>query len=116
MTNQVSFSFDREPEPFSLEEAAVIARDLERLAGLAVEIALREGPDGVTVSDVREEAERIGILTGEETGERMKRLKLHTVCRRAGLLLTDRLRRSKVPRAHSNRNAVYVHPRFAGAA
>lgn len=94
-----------------------VARDVERLVGLAVELALREGDEGITVSDLREEAERIGILTGEESAERMKQLNLGAVLKRAGVLrATDRLRRSKVRKAHGNRNVVWIHQRFAGAA
>lgn len=101
---------------FSVVADEFTARDVERLIGLAVELALCEGDEGITVSDLREAAERIGIPTGEESAEKMKRLNLGAVLQRAGLRATDRLRRSKVPRAHGNRNVVWVHQRFIGAA
>lgn len=91
------------------------ARDLERLIPLAVELADRAGPLGITVADVRLAAVQRGILTGEETGRQLSYL--GAVLRHyAGLVKTGGYRRSVIERSHGNLHAVHVHPRHARAA
>ncbi|NUO62449.1 MAG: hypothetical protein HOQ11_10185 [Gemmatimonadaceae bacterium] len=91
--------------------AADAKRDIERLAPIARALAEDAGRRGITVADVRHEAERRGILTGEERGRRLSFL--GSVMKAAGLVPTGEWRRSDIPRSHGNLHQVY---RAGGAA
>lgn len=77
-----------------------IARQIERLAPLARELAERAHPSPITVADVRIAAENRGWLTGEERGRRLSWL--GAVMKAAGLVATGQFVRSPLPRAHGN--------------
>lgn len=93
-----------------------IERDIGRLTTLAAELGLKAGRHGATVSDLRLTAVARGILTGEETAERMKRLNLGAIMRASGLISTRNYRRSDVGRAHGNLNTGWVIVEFAEVA
>lgn len=99
-----------------LDFEADIARDVERLTTLAGELALERGKHGITVSDLRLAAETRGILTGKESEGRMKALNLGKIPRKAGLYPTGEFRKSRIKRAHKNRNQVYVIREYAEVA
>ena len=83
------------------------AADITRLVPLARELAVRAGADGVTVSDLRITATQRGLL-GASSGRRLSFL--GAVMRAAGLVPTDRYRRSDVPASHGNPHRVFVLP------
>ena len=93
-----------------------LERDRERLVDLARELGLKAGRSGVCVSDLRIAAVNRGILTGEESSTRMKRLNLGAIMTRAGLIATRNYRRSDVARAHGNLNVVHVIQEFTEVA
>jgi hypothetical protein len=84
-----------------------------RLTTLAGELARKSGRGGVTASDLRIAATNKGWLTGEESEARMKALNLGATFAAAGLVASDRFRRSDVPRARRNLNRVWTLPEFA---
>lgn len=96
----------------AIDFEADIARDIERLKTLAGQLALKAGRHGCTVSDLRIAAVNAGVLTGQESAGRMKRLNLAAIMRDAGLRATEGYRRSVVPRSHSNLHRVWVIPEF----
>jgi len=100
----------------SIDFEADVARDQQRLATLAGELALKAGRHGVCVSDLRIAAENRGILSGEESESRMRALNLGAVMRRAGLFATKQYRRSDVGRAKRNLNQIYVIQELAEGA
>jgi hypothetical protein len=102
-----------QPLTAAQRKADVIAW-LWRLVPLAIEMAYAAGIEGITVSDLRLEAERRGLITGEES--RTRGSYLWRVMPMARLAKTDRFRRSDVPRAHRNVNVVHVAPEYARAA
>jgi hypothetical protein len=65
---------------------------------------------GVTASDIRIAGVNRGLLTGEERGRTLSWLS--KVPAAAGLVTTGNYRRSDVPKAHGNLNAVWVLPEF----
>lgn len=73
---------------------------IRRLVPVARGLAARGGP--ITVADVREEAVRLGILTGEEKGRALSFL--GSVMRRAGLRPLGVWRRSSIEKTHGNLN------------
>ena len=93
-----------------------LTRDIERLTKLASELGPKAGHHGVTVSDLRIAAENAGILTGQESASRMKRLNLGAILLAADLYRTKRYRRSSVPRSHGNIHVVHVIREFAEVA
>lgn len=83
------------------------AVDIARLVPLARELAARAGSDGVTVSDLRITATQQGLL-GASSGRGLSYL--GAIFRAAGLVPTDRYRRSDVPQAHGNLGRVWCLP------
>jgi len=83
------------------------AVDIARLVPLARELAARAGSDGVTVSDLRITATQRGLL-GASNGRGLSYL--GAIFRAAGLIPTDRYRRSNVPASHGNPHRVFVLP------
>lgn len=92
---------------FAAPSAFEQERDLERLATLAGELALKAGRHGVTVGDLRITAVNRGLLTGEEDGKRLAGL-LSQVMRKAGLYATTSYRRSAIEKSHANLHVVWV--------
>jgi hypothetical protein len=96
-----------------------VARQVERLIPVAVELAQKAGRSGVTVGDLRITAVNRGILTGAEgaphpgTGKLMKPRELSylgSVMKAAGLVPTDDYRRSDVPGSNGNLHKVWLAP------
>lgn len=100
------------PGLFAVAEADTPDRDVERLATLAGELALKAGRHGVTVSDLRLTAVNRGILTGEESARRMKELNLGAVMAKAGLFASGQYRRSTVERSRRNLHVIWVVEEF----
>lgn len=89
------------------------ALDIRMLVPLATELAQRVGLVGLTVADLRAEAERRGLFKpGLNTRDRSLSY-LGAVLRSAGLVPTDRTRRSFLPQSHGNRHVVHVAPEYA---
>ena len=87
------------------------ARDIARLVPLMTELAVRAGPDGVCVGDLRLVAERRGLI---EPAPKDRRLSwLCKVPQAAGLIPTNR-RRLCVQRRSRNSHVVYVHKIYVG--
>jgi hypothetical protein len=83
---------------------------IERLAKIAESVALDAGLFGITVSDIRMEAFRKGLLTGYEKGHQLSYL--GSVPPAAGLVKTTETRRSTLAVTHRVRQVVWVHPSF----
>jgi len=81
--------------------------DIARLVPLARELAAKAGQDGVCVSDLRVTATQRGLL-GASHGRSLSYL--GAVLKAAGLVPTDRYRRSDVPASHGNPHRVFVLP------
>jgi hypothetical protein len=89
------------------------ALDIRMLVPLATELAERVGQVGITVADLRAEAERRGLFKpGLNTRDRSLSY-LGAVMKAAGLVATDRTRRSFLPQSHGNRHVVFLAPRSA---
>ena len=78
---------------------------VEELVGVAIELAFY-APKGITVADVRTEAERLGLLSGNEKGRDLSFLGV--VMRKADLVPTGEWRRSHIPKSHGNLHRVYA--------
>lgn len=88
---------------------------LERaLVAIALELARKAGPAGVTVADIRITAEQRGLLTGHEHGRQLSWL--NRIPKAAGLERTGELRSSTRKKAHGNLQRVYVLPEQADEA
>ena len=83
------------------------AADIARLVPLALELAAKAGQGGCTVSDLRVTATQRGLL-GASHGRSLSYL--GAVLKAAGLVATDRYRRSDVPQAHGNLGKVWIAP------
>lgn len=89
------------------------------LVGLARALAFTAGRDGITVADLREAAQRSASQSPAglaqvvpEKGSGRQLAWLGGVLKKAGLVPTDRIRRSHIPGTHGNRNVVHLHPDF----
>jgi hypothetical protein len=91
--------------PLFADPSPRAARDVERLAPLARELARAAGAEGITVADLRFAATRSGLLTGAEVGRRLSFL--GNVMRAAGLRSTGEFRRSPIPGSNGNLHAVW---------
>lgn len=89
---------------FNLERGH--ASEIAALTPVALELARRARPEGVTVADLRAEATRRGLLTGEESGRRLSYLGV--VMKAAGLHPTGRFVRSSIDRSHGNLHQVWT--------
>jgi hypothetical protein len=86
------------------------ALDIRMLVPLATELAQRVGAVGITVADLRAEAERRGLFRpGLNTRDRSLSY-LGAVMKAAGLTPTDRTRRSFLPQSNGNRHVVWLAP------
>jgi hypothetical protein len=89
------------------------ALDIRMLVPLATELASRVGLVGITVADLRAEAERRGLFKqGLNTGDRSLSY-LGAVMRNAGLVASNRTRRSFIPHSNGNRQVVWLAPEHA---
>lgn len=86
-------------EPYGRNEGLI-----QRLVPLAQELS-ENNAEGVTVSDLRLEALKRGLLTGEETGEELSAL--GQVMKRAGLVHFNTTRRSEVDSTHGRWQMVW---------
>jgi hypothetical protein len=87
--------------------------DIRMLVPLATELASRVGLVGITVADLRAEAERRGLFRpGLNTRDRSLSY-LGAVMRSAGLVATDRTRRSFIPHSNGNLCRVWLAPEYA---
>jgi hypothetical protein len=90
-----------------MEQAAEHNTDLlEALKPLARELARR---GDVTISDVRIEAQRRGILSGKETRAQLSAL--GALMQAAGLVLTGEYRKSPLDSTHARPQRVWALPR-----
>ena len=104
-----------QPDLFSQPQDAASrhALDIRMLVPLATELAQRVGQVGLTVADLRAEAERRGLFkAGLNTRDRSLSY-LGSVMKAAGLVATDRTRRSFLPQSNGNRHVVWLAPRDA---
>jgi hypothetical protein len=92
------------------QQAAANLAMIDRLAVIAERLAADAGMYGITVSDIRLEAFRKGILTGYEPGRQLSYM--GSVPPAAGLVKTDKTRRSNLAVTHRIRQVVWVHPSF----
>lgn len=92
------------------QQAAANLAMIDRLAVIAAGLAADAGSHGITVSDIRLEAFRKGLLTGYEQGRQLSYL--GSVPPAAGLVKTDMTRRSDLAVTHRIRQVVWVHPSF----
>lgn len=103
----------REPSPeqiqlWSAQSAAKHSHRITLLVPVVRELAQKGGENGVTVSDVRLTAVQRGLLSESAKGRELSFL--GAVCRAAGLLATNRTRRSTIDASHGNRHTVWVLP------
>jgi hypothetical protein len=82
---------------------------MEQLVPVALEVALRAGPQGCTVGDIRLLAQRRGLIP--QIGEGRQLSYLAALPKQAGLVSTGDRRMSPIPRSR-NDLVVYLHPRF----
>jgi hypothetical protein len=102
-----------QPDLWSQQAASSHALDIRMLVPLATELANRVGLVGITVADLRAEAERRGLFRpGLNTRDRSLSY-LGAVMRSAGLIATDRTRRSFIPHSNGNLLRVWVTPECA---
>lgn len=103
----------REPSPeqinlWATQSAAKHSHRIELLKPIVRELARKAGDDGVTISDIRLTAVQRRLLS--ETAKGRELSFLGALCRAAGLVVTDRTRRSMVDKSHGNRHTVWVLP------
>lgn len=94
-------------EQFAIEFDSDIARDLERCAVIARELAWKAGAAGITMEDVRLLAVERGVLTGHEVGRRLSFL--GQVPKAAHLVSTGKRRYT----ASRNPNVIWVRAEYA---
>jgi hypothetical protein len=87
------------------ERRALNRYRVKLLVPIAQELAQRAGPQGITVANLRLEAVRRGILSGEEQGRALSFL--GAVMRKAGLTATNDWRRSHISKSHGNAHRVW---------
>jgi hypothetical protein len=103
----------REPSPeqiqlWSTQSAAKHSHRIALLRPIVRELAQKAGESGITVSDIRLTAVQRGLLESEARGRELSFL--GAACRAAGLLATNRTRRSTIDQSHGNRHTVWVLP------
>jgi hypothetical protein len=92
---------------FAVRRALAEKRDaLETLAPIARELATRAGEHGVTVSDLRLVAVRLGLIPQKGDGRALSYL--GAVMKAAGLVASGRTRRSDIAGSHGNRHTVWI--------
>lgn len=108
--SQPAYDLFHQPPEKALSRHAL---DIRMLAPLALELATSARETGITVADLRAEAERRGLFKpGLNTGDRSLSY-LGGVMKGAGLRPTDRTRRSFLPQSNGNRHVVWVLPEVA---
>lgn len=89
--------------PYALRDQTA---GIERLVPLAIELALFAAERGITICELRQEAERRQLLTGAEQGRSLSYL--GAVMRAAGLIgQPGTFRRSTLPQSHGNLQRVW---------
>jgi hypothetical protein len=102
-----------QPDLWSQPADSRHALDIRMLVPLATELAQRVGQVGITVADLRAEAERRGLFKpGLNTRDRSLSY-LGAVMKAAGLVATDRTRRSFIPQSNGNLLRVWITARNA---
>ena len=86
------------------------AADLERLVPIAKFLAKRAGASGITVGDVRLQAQREGLIAQHPEGRQLSYLT--GLPRRAGLIPTGKRRMSPLPHSR-NDHMIYTLPEYA---
>lgn len=111
------FAF-HDPEPLSsgalqgmTRAAGKHEQQIRALIPLAQELGRKVESLGCTVSDLRLYAVQRGLLTEKEKGRELSYLGV--VMKRAGLVATDRVRRSGIRRSHGNLHRLFVLPAYA---
>jgi hypothetical protein len=84
--------------------------DIRMLVPLATELAQRVGTLGITIADLRAEAERRGLFKAGVNTKDRRLSYLGSVMKAAGLKATDRTRRSFIPQSNGNLLRVWVTP------
>lgn len=102
------------PEPLSSESLEGMARSaakcedtIRRLIPVAQELAAKY-PEGITIGNVRLAGVQRGVIREDEASQSG----LWAVCRRAGLVATNEMRRSGVSKSHGNLQRVYLAPQY----
>lgn len=98
-------------EKWAESGAAEHEAEIQLLIPIAQRLAREAGAEGVTVADVREVALKQWIIP--PLGEGRSLSYLGALMKRAGLVATDRVRRSHIEGSHGNRNTVFVAPEYA---
>lgn len=98
-------------EKWAESGAAEHEAEIHLLIPIAQRLARGAGASGVTVTDVREEAVKRGLIPA--LGEGRSLSYLGALGKKAGLVATDRVRRSHIEGTHGNRQTVWVAPEFA---
>lgn len=99
------------PERYAEQAASEHEEEIRKLIPIAQRLAAELGPEGVTVADVRAEAVKLGLIP--PLGEGRSLSYLGALCRRAGLVATNRTRRSHVEGSHQNRHVCWTLPAYA---
>lgn len=84
--------------------------EIQLLIPIAQRLAREAGVSGVTVADVREEAARKGLIPPLGKGRSLSYL--GALMKRAGLVATDRTRRSHIEGSNGNRQTVHIAPEY----
>lgn len=98
------------PGRYAEQAASEHEDELRLLIPIAQRLAADAGAEGVTVADVREEAARKGIIPALGKGRSLAYL--GALMRRAGLVATDRTRRSHIEGSNGNRQTVHIAPEY----
>lgn len=103
----------REPDPsqidaWSSQSASKHSHRIALLIPIVRELAAKAGDAGCTVSDIRLTAVQRGLLAESAKGRELSFL--GALCRMAGLIPTERTRRSTIDQSHANRHTVWILP------
>jgi len=90
--------------------AAKHGPEIAALVPVAVELARKAGPAGVTVSDVRIVGAQRGLVDPLTAGRGRALSWMSAVMQRAGLEPTDRMRRSEIPGSHGRLQRIWMAP------
>ena len=84
--------------------------EIQLLIPIAQRLARESGAEGCTVADVREEAARRGLIPPLGKGRSLSYL--GALMKRAGLVATDRTRRSHIEGSNGNRGTVWISTEY----
>ena len=93
-------------DAWSSQSAAKHSHRITLLVPVVRELASKAGQMGVTISDVRLVAVQRGLLATQAKGRELSFL--GALMRAAGLVPTDRTRRSTIDQSHGNRHTVWT--------